>query len=1332
MRTHLIAQLGLSGHVLVALCLAATTLVSHAQSPPADDLNPGTDGTVYAQAVQKDGKIVIGGLFTTVGGLGRTNLARLNSDGTVDADFHPVATDPGAPVSVSAVVIQEDGKIIVGGTFSILSGQWRKHLARLLPDGTLDPDFATSAGPPSSGDLVATLALQSDGKILYGGIVSGYAGMRRLNPDGTADTNFSMTASGPIVATLALQPDGKILVSGNFTKLDGQSRTYFGRLNPNGSLDESFNPLLNTSYGAFTMCVQPDGKILFGGDFSAVNGYARTNLARLNTDGTCDASFDPGLSPGRVQGLALQADGKILVGGTFYRVSGQSHTNLAKLNPDGSADAGFIAHANSVVYTVAVEPDGRILAGGGFTTLAGQARNGIGRLYNTEPAIENLSLAGSTLTWLRGGSCPELRRVTLDASTNGTDWTSLGAASRISGGWQLSGISVPANATIRASGPVCGDESAGSGWFLQSSFEAFGSAQLSRQPASRTNNALTTATFCVQASGSTLVSYRWCSNDVPLADGGNISGAATPVLTLSNVLRADAAGYSVIVSNNSGSVTSVLATLSVIDPAILSQPTNQSALAGQTVVVGIVGGGTAPVSYQWYKNGLPLADGSNTVGSITPALTLTNVLRADAADYFVVVSNSFGALTSSVATLTVTDPAILFQPLAQWVAPGQTAVLSVTAGGTPLLSYQWRKNSANLLEATNSALTFSNAQVTHSGTYAVVVTNRFGKATSAKATLTVSLTTDGFDPEPDGLVQVVAVQSDGRILVGGSFNEVGGQSSYSLARLHPDATADSSFNGSSLGLNVCALVVQPDGKMLVAGGFTQVGGDYSRKYFARLGPDGDPDPDFAPGAASYVYCLGLQSDGKILAGGSFTNLAGVACQRIARLSADGTPDTNFMVTASADATIYSLAIQPDGKILLGGSFTELNGQTRYRLGRLNSDGTLDTNFTASADADVWFVAVQADAKVLVAGVFTNLAGQPRKFLGRLNANGTLDAAFDSGADRSVYVLALQADGKILAGGAFSMLGGQAATNLARLNPDGSRDTEFNAGADRPLLALAVQPDGRVLAGGLFTRLGDQARNCVGRLLNPTPATQSLAFDGSTITWLRGGSSPEVWRTTFESSTDGIAWTDLGAGTRIADGWQLTGVSPPTNATIRARGFVGGGGIAEWFVETNLATVTLPAPVPLIHTGDGSLGFADGRFGFTLSGPPGLVAIIEASSNLVAWAPIQTHPVINGQVYFTDPQSAAFPKRFYRARFAYGASAQLSLQCPQGGTQSFASNHFGFYLSGMRGEDVVVETSTNLLYWTPILTNTLLTGYYYFDDPQSATAPSRFYRVRKTP
>ena len=125
----------------------------------------------------------------------------------------------------------------------------------------------------------------------------------------------------------------------------------------------------------------------------------------------------------------------------------------------------------------------------------------------------------------------------------------------------------------------------------------------------------------------------------------------------------------------------------------------------------------------------------------------------------------------------------------------------------------------------------------------------------------------------------------------------------------------------------------------------------------------------------------------------------------------------------------------------------------------------------------------------------------------------------------MYSLAVQADGKILVGGYFTTLGGQTRNYIGRLNADGTLDTTFNPGASFSVYSLAVQADGKILVGGA-SRPGRAARNYLGRLNNTEPATQSLSFDGSTITWLRGGTSPEVWRTTFDASTNGTDWISL--------------------------------------------------------------------------------------------------------------------------------------------------------------------------------------------------------------
>src|SRR6266581_2975485 len=331
-----------------------------------------------------------------------------------------------------------------------------------------------------------------------------------------------------------------------------------------------------------------------------------------------------------------------------------------------------------------------------------------------------------------------------------------------------------------------------------------------------------------------------------------------------------------------------------------------------------------------------------------------------------------------------------------------------------------------------------------------------------------------------------------------------------------------------------------------------------------------PLPDsFNPGANSVVFSLAVQADGKILVGGGFfTTLGGQSRNYIGRLNADGTLETGF--NPGANYLVNSLAVQADGKIVVGGWFIMLGPQFREYIGRLNANGTLDTSFNPGAGGQVTSLVVQADGKILVGGQFTTLGGQSRNHIGRLNTDGALDTTFNSGADDYVDSLAVQADGKILVAGNFGELGGQGRNYIGRLNADGTLDASFDPGADNWVYSLALQADGKILVGGQFATLGGQSRNNIGRLNNTGPTTQSLTFDGSTLTWMRGGTSPEAWRATFEYSPDGTAWTNRG-GIRIAGGWHLTGLALPTNTTFRARGYTVGGyqNASGWFVETIL-------------------------------------------------------------------------------------------------------------------------------------------------------------------
>ena len=239
---------------------------------------------------------------------------------------------------------------------------------------------------------------------------------------------------------------------------------------------------------------------------------------------------------------------------------------------------------------------------------------------------------------------------------------------------------------------------------------------------------------------------------------------------------------------------------------------------------------------------------------------------------------------------------------------------------------------------------------------------------------------------------------------------------------------------------------------------------------ALASASGSLDSAFAPTVPGAVDAIAVQPDGKILIGGSFTAVDGTARSNIARLNANGTLDASF--AASASQSVVALAVQPDGKILLGGYFTTVNGEPRNRIARLNPDGTLDTAFDPDADNEVRALAVQADGKILIGGGFGHVHGTVRNHIARLNPDGTLDTAFNSGVGNTVLAIAVQPDGKVVLGGGFGSV---------RLNPDGTSDDAFDPNVNSAVSAVAVQADGKILIGGQMTAVGSVARNHIARL-----------------------------------------------------------------------------------------------------------------------------------------------------------------------------------------------------------------------------------------------------------
>jgi alpha-tubulin suppressor-like RCC1 family protein len=237
------------------------------------------------------------------------------------------------------------------------------------------------------------------------------------------------------------------------------------------------------------------------------------------------------------------------------------------------------------------------------------------------------------------------------------------------------------------------------------------------------------ANFTVAASGAAPLNYQWYFNSTA------ISGATTANYTLTGVTPTNEGNYTVIITNNYGSVTSRVAALTVLlplPPVITSQPASQTVLAGSPVTFTITADGFRPLSYQWQFNGNAIS------GATATNYGLAGVTVNNAGNYTVMVSNSIGSVTSSVAALMVfLRPSIATQPTNQVVAVGGTVNLSVTATGTAPLGFQWFKNGGMVFGATNSTLTLASAGVTNSGVYYMAITNAYGLSISLPVTVTV-------------------------------------------------------------------------------------------------------------------------------------------------------------------------------------------------------------------------------------------------------------------------------------------------------------------------------------------------------------------------------------------------------------------------------------------------------------------------------------------------------------------------------------------------------------------------------------------------------------------
>lgn len=424
------------------------------------DPGSGVDGLVYAMAVQpSDGDVIIGGRFSTCAGCPRFLLARLHSDGSLDSSFRPFLAGPEGSY-VSAIALQPDGRVLVGGAFEATEGPSRRGIVRLLPTGGLDRSFDPGSGV--AGGWVHDLALQDDGRVLVGGGFTEMdglpaSGLARLEPDGRPDRSFHcelslLGAQGKVLAVDWHSTQGLVIV-GAFDAVNGTPRGGLARLQSDGGLDDSFDPrggIAPDSGTPFDVAVLPDGSVVVTGDFWLAAGVERTGLARFDSTGTptaADGGTDDlgGAEPAFGNMLATLPDGRVFVAGQFEKVGDNPRHCLARLLPDGRLDSTFWGGESAFEFAGAVHclvplADGDVYVGGEFERVNGQMRHALARLdergelvgsfdagFAAEAVVHALAvepdgrlLVGGRFDEIGGAECANLARLlpdgTLDTS----------------------------------------------------------------------------------------------------------------------------------------------------------------------------------------------------------------------------------------------------------------------------------------------------------------------------------------------------------------------------------------------------------------------------------------------------------------------------------------------------------------------------------------------------------------------------------------------------------------------------------------------------------------------------------------------------------------------------------------------------------------------------------------------------------------------------------------------------------------------------------------------------------------------------------------------------
>ncbi|MEO7976140.1 calcium-binding protein [Flavobacterium sp.] len=748
--------------------------------------------------------------------------------------------------------------------------------------GKLDSNFNTY-DDGTSGDgfdnAVRTLASQTDGNLIAGGDFLNFNGkplpyLCRLESDGTVDPTFDTGSgfNGKVYAS-HIQPDGKIIAGGNFTSFNGVPAGRLIRLNNDGSKDTSFNTVTGAANGIiYQIAQQTDGKIIVSGSFTNYNATIVNRIARILPDGNLDPTFVTGLgTSSNITNIQIQSDGKIIVAGNFNMFNSVSANKIIRLNPDGSIDPDFYSGTgfDDDCTAMILQNDGKILVGGKFTQYNGVTVNHITRL-NSDGSIDSGFLSG---TGFNNGTVYAIKT---DISGNimlGGSFSDLYNGLEVNRLVLLNPDGTPKSDFNIGSGPASAsvfalNNTLDGSWFIGGSFSIFDSKNQGRLAK-------------IEADGIHDIGY--------LTAGVGFDNSVLKVLSL-GVTKS-------IIAGNFSKFNGILSSR----------------------IARIFSNGVLDATFNAGKTGA-----NNTIKTVAQQL-----------DGKMVLGGSFTAYNGSISNRIV-----------RILSDGEIDNDFITGDGC---------NGQVLAVAIQSD-------------QKIIVAGSFTKYHSTTSGRIVRLLQNGsIDTSfntglgSDASIEVILVLPDGKILLGGRFNTFNGQPHSRLVRLNSDGSMDTGFTiGTGFDKNVYAMDLQSDGKIIVGGSFLIYNG-ISQKRILRLENNGILDSTFESGTGfsnGDVRSILVQPDNRILIGGTFSGTyTGHSSLRLLRLQAKGTYDPSFVV--SLNSTLYTMAFTADKKLMIGGNFNSVSGIAKHRIALLKL-----CNNSSNWDGSNWSNGIPSDGKEL--------------------------------------------------------------------------------------------------------------------------------------------------------------------------------------------------------------------------------------------------------------------------------------------------------------------------------------------------------------------------------